>query len=129
MSDLFNSCGLPSFLLPGSDDSIRIGKSICCNGCCFPHLLANECDAQKIWPLSRYLAILDSEPCNGCGRCVSRCPFDAIHQEKKFKGRPAAPPVVDKHRWRGCGICATGCPQAAIDMQKVNTSTQETFYA
>jgi Pyruvate/2-oxoacid:ferredoxin oxidoreductase delta subunit len=113
------------------DDQERFDGALCncCNDCCFPHQLAKEREAEKIWPLSRYLAILDSDPCNGCGRCLNRCPFNAIHQEKKIKGRPAPIPVVDSHRCRGCGVCATGCPQAAIDMHKVDTSTLEDYYS
>ena len=101
----------------------------CCNDCCFPHQLARECQAEKIWPLSRYLANLASEPCNGCGRCVRRCPFGAISQEKKKKGIPPATPIIDEARCRGCGLCATGCPQDAIDMRKVRESVLEPYYA
>jgi heterodisulfide reductase subunit A-like polyferredoxin len=89
--------------------------------------LARERQAEKIWPLSRYLANLASEPCNGCGRCVRRCPFGAISQEKK--GTPPATPIIDEALCRGCGLCATGCPQEAIGMQKIRESVLEAYYA
>jgi Pyruvate/2-oxoacid:ferredoxin oxidoreductase delta subunit len=101
----------------------------CCNDCCFPHQLAIALQAEKIWPLSRYLAKLSPEPCNGCGRCVRRCPFDAIAQGKKKKGVPPPPPVIDADLCRGCGVCATGCPQEAICMHKIRDSLLETYYA
>lgn len=100
----------------------------CCNDCCFPHQLAREFEAQKIWPLSRCLAKLASEACNGCGRCVHRCPFDAISQKNKKKGELPAPPVIDTPRCRGCGVCATGCPQEAIRMKKIRDSVMEIYY-
>ncbi len=100
----------------------------CCNDCCFPHQLARERQAEKIWPLSRYLANLASEPCNGCGRCVRRCPFGAISQEKKKKGRPPATPIIDEALCRGCGLCATGCPQDAVRMEPVRKSALEPYY-
>ena len=35
-------------------------------GCCFPHQLATRLRAEKVWPLSRYLARQPYEKCNGC---------------------------------------------------------------
>lgn len=100
----------------------------CCNDCCFPHQLAGSLAAEKIWPLSRYLAELSPEPCNGCGRCVRRCPFEAISQEKKKKGMPPSTPTIDTTLCRGCGLCATGCPQEAIGMVKIRESVLESYY-
>ncbi len=101
----------------------------CCKDCCFPHQLARVLDAEKIWPLSRYLADLSPEPCNGCGRCVRRCPFDAISQAKKKKGMPPSTPVIQTTLCRGCGVCATGCHQKAIRMHKIRESLLEAYYS
>ena len=113
------------------DSQSRLDGALCncCNDCCFPHQLARILEAEKFWPLSRYLAQLSPEPCNGCGRCVRRCPFDAITQAKKKKGVPPSPPAIEKNLCRGCGVCATGCPQEAIRMQKIRESELETYYA
>ena len=100
----------------------------CCNDCCFPHQLARLSHAEKIWPLSRYLATLFPEPCNGCGRCVHRCPFGAISQANKKKGTPPATPAIDAAVCRGCGVCATGCPQEAIRMDKIRESVLDAYY-
>ncbi|MFO7713149.1 4Fe-4S binding protein [Desulfosarcina sp.] len=100
----------------------------CCNDCCFPHQLSRSLGAEKIWPLSRYLAELSPLPCNGCGRCVRRCPFGAISQAKRAKGSPPPIPAIDETVCRGCGVCATGCPQEAIGMQKIKASALETYY-
>lgn len=100
----------------------------CCNDCCFPHQLAMILEAEKIWPLSRYLAKHIPEPCNGCGRCVRRCPFGAISQEKKEKGTPPSPPIIKTNLCRGCGVCATGCSENAIHMLKIRESMFEPYY-
>jgi ferredoxin len=112
------------------DSQSRLDGALCncCNDCCFPHQLARVLDAEKIWPLTRYLAELSPEPCNGCGRCVRRCPFGAISQAKKKKGMPPPPPVIEANLCRGCGVCATGCPQEAIYMQKIRESVLEMYY-
>jgi heterodisulfide reductase subunit A len=86
-------------------------------------------EAEKIWPLSRHLAKMMADPCNGCGRCVRRCPFGAISQQKKKKGIPSATPVIKANLCRGCGVCATGCPQEAIRMEKIRESVLEPYYA
>jgi Pyruvate/2-oxoacid:ferredoxin oxidoreductase delta subunit len=101
----------------------------CCNDCCFPHQLARSLEAEKIWPLSRYLAKMMAEPCNGCGSCVRRCPFGAISQQKKKKGMPPVTPVIEANLCRGCGVCAAGCSQEAIYMEKIRESVLEAYYA
>ncbi len=101
----------------------------CCNDCCFPHQLARSLEAEKIWPLSRYLAKMMADPCNGCGCCVRRCPFGAISQKKKKKGMPLATPAIKANLCRGCGLCATGCSQEAIRMEKIRESVLEPYYA
>ncbi len=100
----------------------------CCNDCCFPQQLTRLLEAEKIWPLSRYLAKMEEDSCNGCGRCVRRCPFDAISQQKKEKGKPPVTPVIEIDVCRGCGVCATGCPQEAIRMEKTIESVLEPYY-
>lgn len=101
----------------GMDTRGRIRGAICncCSDCCFPHLFASRNGAAKLWPLSRYVAALPSDPCRLCGRCARRCPFDAISFTPGKKERPADL-VINTDQCRGCGVCATGCPDAAIAM-------------
>jgi len=100
----------------------RIGGALCncCADCCFPHLLAEPLDAQKLWPLSRYAAVVDIESCTACGRCVRRCPFTAIsldvHDDEQEKSHIA----IDPDLCRGCGVCGTGCKETAISMIKLD---------
>jgi Pyruvate/2-oxoacid:ferredoxin oxidoreductase delta subunit len=108
-----------------SDGSITGGICNCCADCCFPHQLAQQLSAQKLWPLTRYAAHHLEDRCTRCGRCVRRCPFQAIATHKTNKGEAAMqgeksrqkrPVHFDADLCRGCGVCSTGCPAEAIEM-------------
>ncbi|GAB4242716.1 MAG: hypothetical protein Kow00129_01350 [Thermoleophilia bacterium] len=85
----------------------------CCADCCFPHQVAEELGARKIWPRSRYVAAWNESACSACGRCARRCPFGAF--QKKGSGKEAI--VFDSDICVGCGVCLTGCPEGAILMR------------
>lgn len=92
-----------------ADGSMTGGLCNCCADCCFPHLVAERLESQKIWPRSRYVVEYDSECCKNCGLCVRRCPFQAFSQQGKSI-------EFDVERCRGCGLCVTACPAGAIKM-------------
>ena len=92
----------------------------CCADCCFPHLLSTRLQAEKMWPLTRYLAHADRDACTGCGRCVRRCPFDAIALDKPANDLERAFIRINEEQCRGCGICSTGCRDKAISMVKLD---------
>ena len=101
----------------------------CCADCCFPHQLAVKQNAQKLWPLTRYIARRIKEKCSSCGRCAKRCPFNAYRIRKKpgtsvgkYKAGSARNRqiVFYKDLCRGCGLCATGCPEDAIAMDPLH---------
>ena len=90
----------------------------CCPDCCFPHLLAREIKAEKLWPQSRYIADWKEEKCSYCGLCAKRCPFHAFHHD------PSKENKKDRIRFsgtlcRGCGLCAVTCPTEAVRMKKI----------
>jgi len=91
----------------------------CCADCCFPHLLAERLQAEKLWPLTRYQARVDAEHCTACGRCVRRCPFEAIAIDKPDHNPDSASISIDAGLCRGCGVCSTGCRDGAISMVKL----------
>jgi Pyruvate/2-oxoacid:ferredoxin oxidoreductase delta subunit len=85
----------------------------CCSCCCFPILAGEKLGAADVWPVRRYLAVVDTEACTLCGRCVKRCPFDAITIDRRREPKLQ----IDVSVCRGCGVCATGCGEGAMDMQ------------
>lgn len=51
-------------------------------------------------------ARVDPANCNGCGRCVADCPYEAILLSDAKKA------VVAAERCAACGICAGACPSS-----------------
>lgn len=95
----------------------------CCADCCFPHLMGKEFEAEKIWPQSRYLVRQHQDLCTGCGRCLRRCPFQALTGPSGGSGKgKGSPPVLNPDLCRGCGLCATGCPEQALTMHSLYES-------
>jgi ferredoxin len=51
-------------------------------------------------------AVVNLDNCNGCGRCIDDCPYEAVTR------RPDKRAVVFADRCAACGICAGACPSA-----------------
>lgn len=122
-----NKEGLMQSAELGLDDQGRITGALCncCSECCFPHLLSERCNVEKYWPISRYVANSPTQDCNRCGKCVRRCPFGIISQEKEADTKRRQIPVINVDLCRGCGVCSTGCPEDSIKMEKINNSLYE----
>ena len=60
---------------------------------------------------TNYLPKIDAATCNGCGKCVTLCPVEAMtlvsannpHRPKQKKAQ------VDLERCLGCGVCLRAC--------------------
>jgi Pyruvate/2-oxoacid:ferredoxin oxidoreductase delta subunit len=93
----------------------------CCPDCCYPHKLAEHRNAQKLWPLSRYVARFLKDSCIACGRCAKRCPFQAFTSTKRnLTAKPQSRTIhFNEKLCRGCGVCSTSCPEKAIEMTAI----------
>lgn len=78
----------------------------CCQCCC------GVLDMVKRYPKpvevmsSNYYAQVDSELCDGCEKCVERCPMDATSMVKEVA-------TVNLERCIGCGVCVPTCEAGA----------------
>lgn len=86
-----------------------IGFCLCCDCCCSALRIANFDPNPAEQYQAAYLAQIDTEKCEECGLCLTRCNLDAIKIDKYYK--------VDSKRCVGCGICAVSCPTNAITLK------------
>jgi heterodisulfide reductase subunit A2 len=64
--------------------------------------------------LDPLVAIVDTNACAWCGKCLETCPYEAFEQVEET-GKTVA--RVIKTACKGCGGCVPVCPTGAIDLQ------------
>lgn len=70
------------------------------------HILDRCCPSHACKPLIQYS--IDVEKCTGCGRCLRKCPAEAISGAKK------EPHVIDREKCIKCGTCLELCKFDAV---------------
>jgi heterodisulfide reductase subunit A len=64
--------------------------------------------------LDPLVALVDTDACAWCGKCLEACPYEAPRQAQ-VDGKSVA--VIDKAACKGCGGCVPVCPVNAIDLE------------
>jgi Na+-translocating ferredoxin:NAD+ oxidoreductase RNF subunit RnfB len=103
-------------------ENVREGVNFICNccGCCCEAMIA----ARTFGMLSpvhttNFLPLVDEQRCNGCGKCVSACPVEAMalvsandaHAPNARRAR------VTEDRCLGCGVCVRTCSRAGLSLR------------
>jgi ferredoxin/coenzyme F420-reducing hydrogenase delta subunit len=58
-------------------------------------------------------AVVVLDHCNGCGRCVEDCPYEAVRLVQRTDGRPyPLQAEVNSANCVSCGICVGACPSS-----------------
>lgn len=103
-------------------ENVRQGVNFICNccGCCCEAMIAARRFAY-LNPIhtTNFVAEVDEAQCNGCGKCVSACPVEAMalvsandpHRPNRKKAR------LDEKLCLGCGVCVRSCPQNGLRMK------------
>jgi ferredoxin len=103
-------------------ENVREGVNFICNccGCCCEALIA----ARKFGLLhpvhtTNFLPVIDQEQCNGCAKCVSACPVEAMtlvsandpHHPNRKMAR------LNEEICLGCGVCVRTCPKNGLSLR------------
>jgi ferredoxin len=92
-------------------DNIQEKINFICNccGCCCGFLgTITKLGIPNAVAVSRYLAAVDEDLCNGCENCIDVCQVDAIAMQDDIA-------VIDVNKCIGCGLCVSHCPSEAIE--------------
>jgi ferredoxin len=103
-------------------ENCRDGVNFICNccGCCCEAMIA----ARKFGMLnpvhtSNFLPEVDESTCNGCGKCVTACPVEAMSLVSANDGREpkSRRAKVDEDLCLGCGVCVRTCSRAGLGLR------------
>lgn len=91
----------------------------CCGCCCEAMIAARKFGILNPVHTSNFLPVVDETQCNGCGKCVSACPVEAMtlvsandpHHPKMKKAK------VDEDICLGCGVCVRTCSHEGLSLR------------
>jgi ferredoxin len=91
----------------------------CCGCCCEAMIAARRFAIMNPVHTTNFLPQIDEENCNGCGKCVSACPVEAMtlvsaNNPKKPKMKKAR---LHEDLCLGCGVCVRTCAFDGIDLK------------
>jgi NAD-dependent dihydropyrimidine dehydrogenase PreA subunit len=93
----------------------------CCSCCCGGIEAMTEYKS-PVMISSGDVALIDTERCVGCGKCIAICPFKAITEAQSGDGGKTA--VVDSSVCMGCQVCETACNKRAISFVRDATKPE-----
>jgi ferredoxin len=103
-------------------ENVRQGVSFICNccGCCCEAMIA----ARRFGLLhpvhtTNFLPVVEGVDCNGCGKCVSVCPVEAMtlvsaNDPRRPNRRLAR---LDESSCLGCGLCVRSCARGSLRLE------------
>ena len=115
VTDILTRADAANLVLQPSN-SMESAFICCCCGCCCGILkgLQGHPRPSEI-VASSFIALLESETCQGCWVCVERCQMQALAQD----GDRVA---LNTDRCIGCGLCVSTCPSGALALVRKSDS-------
>ncbi len=91
----------------------------CCGCCCEALIAARRFGFLNPVHTTNFFPEIVEANCNGCGKCVSLCPVEAMTLvSSNDPGKPQKKKAkTDQEICLGCGVCLNGCEKKAIRLQ------------
>ena len=91
----------------------------CCGCCCEAMIAARRFAVMNPIHTTNFIPVVHSELCNGCGKCVTVCPVEAMsltsaNDPQRPKMKQAR---LDEERCLGCGLCVRACTKGNIHLE------------
>ncbi len=92
----------------------------CCGCCCEAMIAARRVGFTNAVQTTNFLPWVDESHCNGCGKCVTACPVEAMALVSA--NDPAHPRLrkarVDPSLCLGCGVCVRACTHNSLRLDE-----------
>ncbi len=91
----------------------------CCGCCCEALIAARRFGSLNPVHTSQFIPVVDESQCNGCGKCVSICPVEAMtlvstNDPRHPKMKKAK---LDEDACLGCGVCVRACSRQGLSLR------------
>lgn len=91
----------------------------CCGCCCEALIAARRFGFLNPVQTTNFIPFIHEENCDGCGKCVSLCPVEAMTLVSS--NNPVKPlskkAKLEEEICLGCGVCLRGCNKNAIELK------------
>ena len=111
MFEILNKYQKEGFVLQPGNSQNPSFMCVCCGCCCGVLTMAKQFPKPAEFYSSNFYAHSNSDLCNGCETCLTRCQMGAVTLEN---GKS----IVNLDRCIGCGNCVTTCGMKAMKLYK-----------
>lgn len=91
----------------------------CCGCCCEAMIAARRFAILNPVHTTNFIPVVTESNCNGCGKCVTACPVEAMTMVSS--NNPTKPKMkvakLDENLCLGCGVCVKTCSKCSIHLK------------